>query len=167
MLTDYVTKIKGSKAMYFVQPKGLTGANSVSIKKLLFDENSDFNVVKNTVFIRAIKESGIAINSLEDVLSSGEHAIVFAKGDVASPMKVIKNFISENKDKLEVLAGILEGKWVSKSSVLEIADLPDRNTMLARTLGTFNGVTTNFVRASANNVERLLNVLNAISDSKK
>lgn len=165
-VAGYVERIKKSQAMYFVQPKGIPAPMSAALKMKLSDDDASFNVVKNTLFIKAIEAANLNISNFEDSFSNGEKAVLFANGDVVKPMKTLKEFIGANKDKVEIIAGYYSGKFITKSSVMEIADLPDYNTMMARTLATFNGVTTNFVRASANNIERLLNVLNAIAEKK-
>lgn len=162
-IDSYVAKIQAANAMYFVKPIALSATQSSKLKMGLIDSNATFNVVKNTLFLNAIKTSGMSINDIKDVFVSGEHAVLFANGDVTAPAKYLKQFILEEKDKVEVLSGYFAGKFISKADVQEMADLPDFNTMMARTLATMNGVTTNFVRASANNIERLLTVLEAIS----
>jgi ribosomal protein L10 len=160
-ITKYVAKIKGSQAMYFLKPIGMTAPQSSSLKMKLASDTASFNVVKNTLFIRAIGEADINISDFQDSFSDGERAVLFANDDVVKPMKTLLEFITTNKDKVEIVAGYYSGKFIKKEAVMEIANLPDYNTMMAKTLATFNGVATNFVRANANSIERLLNVLNA------
>jgi len=165
-VASYVEKIQKSQAMYFVKPKGIPAPMSSDLKMKLVEDEATLNVVKNTLFIKAIESANLNIKDFTDSFSDGERAVLFANGDVVKPMKTLKEFIAANKDKVEIIAGYYSGKFISKSSVLEIADLPDYSSMMAKTLATLNGVTTNFVRVSANNIERLINVLNAVAEKK-
>jgi len=165
-VAKYVEKIKNSNAMYFVKPISIPAPLSSALKMKLTEDDATFNVVKNTLFIKAIEKADLNIKDFADSFSDGERAVLFANADVVKPMKSLTDFITANKDKVEILSGYYSGKFIGKESVMEIANLPDFNTMMAKTLATFNGVSTNFVRASANNIERLMNVLNAIAEKK-
>lgn len=147
LVSKYVDRINSAKAMYFVKPIGLSSNQASSIKLSLSDENATFSVVKNSLFIKAMKDANINMNSATDSFSKFEHAVLFANGETTSPAKIIKKFVDTNKGKMEILAGYYEGSFVSADIVKYIADLPDKNTMIAITLGTFNAPVAAFARA--------------------
>ncbi|QQR93535.1 50S ribosomal protein L10 [bacterium] len=158
ILSEYSDKIKSANAMYFVTPVALSGPDSVKFKMSMVSTDAVYSVVKNTIFIKAIEGS--------ELNGSGEHAVVFVNGeDIATPAKSLNEFVKETK-KMKVLGGYFAGKFISSDDVIAIADLPSREVQLGITLGTMMSVPTNFVRASANNIERFLRVLNAISETK-
>lgn len=166
ILSEYSDKIKSANAMYFVTPVALSGLDSVKFKMSMVSTDAVYSVVKNTIFIKAIEGSELKINEAKDIFGSGEHAVVFVNGeDIATPAKSLNEFVKETK-KMKVLGGYFAGKFISSDDVIAIADLPSREVQLGITLGTMMSVPTNFVRASANNIERFLRVLNAISETK-
>ncbi len=164
-VSDYVEKIKSAKALYFVAPTAMNGADSSNIKMKLSSANAVYNVVKNTLFIKSIEKSELKINESTDIFGSGEHAVIFVNSDdIAPSAKTLKEFSTESK-KVKILGGYF-GKFISSDDVVAIADLPTREVQLGITLGTMMSVPTSFVRASVNNIERFLRVLNAVAEKK-
>ncbi|MBC7195679.1 MAG: 50S ribosomal protein L10, partial [Deferribacterales bacterium] len=67
----------------------------------------------------------------------------------------------------DIKAGYFEGTALSKEDVIALADLPSREELLAKMLGSMSAPTRNFVSLLANIPRSLLNVLNAIKDKKE
>lgn len=163
---SYVERIKSAKALYFVAPTSMNGSDSSNIKMKLSGNNAVYNVVKNTLFIKSIEQSELNINKSQDIFGNGEHAVIFVNSDeISSSAKTLKEFAQESK-KVKILGGYFSAKFISCDDVISIAELPTREVQLGITLGTMMSVPTSFVRASANNIERFLRVLNAVGEKK-
>lgn len=163
LVQEYAKRIKESKAVYIVEPKGLTANQSTEIKKGLFDLDSSFNVVKNTIFKLALEECGMTV---PDGITVNQKAIVFSSDQISESAKVISTFIGENKESMEVVGGYLNGEEISAGQIKDLADLPTRDVMLAQVIGTMNAPINGFVNVLAGNVKNIINVVNAIKDQK-
>ncbi len=131
-LEVYKEKIANSKALIFLRPKGLTALETVELKKNLFDLKSDMNVVKNTLFKIALKESNLP--EIAD-LDLGANAVIFVGDDVAAVAKLVKEISKPMEDRLQTGFGILEGSLLSKQQVVEIADMPSREVIMGQIAG--------------------------------
>ncbi len=112
----------------FTDYRGLDVAEVTELRKQLREAGVEYKVLKNTLAIRAVKETG-----LEGVipLLSGPTAIAFGYSDPVAPAKVISEFAKGHQD-LEVKGGILDGKVLDVAGVKALADLPSREVLLAQ-----------------------------------
>jgi large subunit ribosomal protein L10 len=138
LLDEYRKLLKESTGVFVTKPSKLTPNEVNEFKKDLYDINSKFHVVKNTLFKIALKENNLP--EIEE-LNNEEHAVLFSKDDVASSAKLLKKFIDATTDKkkdivkLSIVKGIVEGQLLDKDQVVEIADMPNKETSIAMILG--------------------------------
>ena len=71
LLGIYSAKIKENPSFFVIKPLGLNPIEATAIKKELSSLDSSYNQVKNSIFELAMKENGVAIDSLGE----GQHAI--------------------------------------------------------------------------------------------
>ena len=64
----------------------------------------------------------------------GPTAIAFVDGDVSAVAKALKDFAKESP-KLIIKGGVLDGKALSLSDLVALADLPSRDVLLAQLAG--------------------------------
>jgi large subunit ribosomal protein L10 len=118
-----------------VTHRGLTANQVAEFKQKLLDNGARFNVITNTLFKIALK--GAELPSL-DTLEEGPHAAIFAEKDIATAAKLLKDFIKENEDKIEMRAGIVEGQGLSQAQVQELAEMPSKEQSIAMIAGLLN-----------------------------
>jgi large subunit ribosomal protein L10 len=82
-------------------------------------------VIKNTLALRAVSDTGLAGERLR-----GPTGVVIGRDPVAAA-KVLNDFARENDQKPQVKGGLLEGKPLSTEQVKQLASLPSREQMLA------------------------------------
>ena len=80
---------------------------------------------------RAFDELGLS--GADDMLH-GTNAFAFGYDDAVTPARILKNFIKKSK-KCEFKGGIVEGTVSTPAEVEAIADLPSREVLIARLLG--------------------------------
>jgi len=164
LVNEYKDKIKNAKALYFIEMKGI-GANETSaIKKELYDLDSSFNVVKNRLFQIALEEENLKSS---DDTKDGQQAVIFASEEgLTTAAKIISDFIKET-EKAEIKSGILDDQIISREDVIELANLPGRDELIARVVGTMNAPITGFVTVLSGNMRNLVNVINAVKEQKE
>lgn len=128
-------------------------------------------ITKRTLLALAATEAGI-----EGVDTKGmDGSILTAVGyaDEVSAAKLLKELAVskklENKDKpatMQLVAGILEGKFVNAEAVNRLAALPTKQQLLGQLVGTLNAPVSGFVNVLAGNLRGLVTVLGAIKEKK-
>lgn len=143
--------------------KGLDVTSINELRRKLRDANIEYQVVKNTLLVRAAEDTEIAL--IKDHFK-GPSAVAISYDDPVAPAKILTQFAKEN-DKLEIKVGVLNGKVLDVQAIKALAMLPSREVMLAHVLSTINAVPTSFVRVLAEVPRSMLNVLTAIKDQKE
>lgn len=155
-------KIAKANAIFLADYKGCTFPELTAIRSAIKSTGNDFRVVKNRLLKIAL--NGNNITALDnDLKEQTTCTIVF--GEPTEAAKLLKKFSKDFK-KFEIRCGYFEGQRLSKDDVIALADLPSREELLGRMLGSLNAPVRNFVSLLANVPRSLLNVLNAIKDKK-
>ena len=143
--------------------KGLDVTSINDLRRKLREANIEYQVVKNTLLVRAAEDTEVAL--IKDHFK-GPSAIAISYDDPVAPAKVLTQFAKDN-NKLEIKVGVLNGKVLDAQAIKALALLPSREVMLAQLLATLNAVPTSFVRVLAEVPRSMLNVLTALKDQKE
>ncbi|ADR19438.1 MULTISPECIES: 50S ribosomal protein L10 [Calditerrivibrio] len=155
-------KIEKANAIFLADYKGCTFPELTAIRSAIKSTGNDFRVVKNRLLKLALNANNITQLDA-DLKEQTTCTIVF--GEPTEVAKLLKKFSKDFK-KFEIRSGYFEGQRLSKDDVIALADLPSREELLGRMLGSINAPVRNFVSLLANVPRSLLNVLNAIKDKK-
>lgn len=123
-------KFESSQSAVLADYRGLNVAESTRLRRKLRDAGCEFKIAKNT--LASLAATQVGLEELKPFLE-GQVAIAFGTDPVA-PAKILSEFIREIK-KMEIKAGVLEGKVIDARGVKELADLPSREVLLAKVLG--------------------------------
>ena len=160
---DLRDRFSKSAIIVLTDYKGLDVAAMNDLRRKLRAEGIEYQVVKNTLLVRAAEDTDVA--SIKDHFK-GPSAVALSYDDPVAPAKVLTQFAKDNA-KLEIKAGILSGQVLDAGAIKALAGLPSREVLLGQLLSVLNGVPTSFVRAIAEIPRSLLNVLTAIKDQKE
>src|SRR5918997_2527497 len=125
LVTELTDKIKGAKALYYTDFTGLNVKRMTELRRRLRRAGVEYVVIKNTLALRAVNESGLAGTRLK-----GPTGLVITK-DPVSGAKVLSDFARENEQKPEVKGGLLDGRSIDSAQVKKLASMPSREQMLA------------------------------------
>lgn len=123
-------KFENSQTAVLTDYRGLNVAEATKLRRRLREAGCEFKIAKNT--LASLAAGQVGLEDLQPFLE-GQVAITFGTDPVA-PAKILSEFIREIK-KMEIKAGVLEGKVIDARGVKELADLPPREVLLARVLG--------------------------------
>ena len=143
--------------------KGLDVSSMNALRRKLREEDIEFQVAKNTLLVRAAKDTEVAL--IEDYFK-GPSAVALSYTDPVAPAKILAQFAKDNQ-KLEIKGGVLKNKVLDVDAIKALAKLPSREVLLGQLLSVLNEVPTSFVRTIAEIPRSLLNVLTAIRDQKE
>jgi len=156
-------KLGRASAAILTDYKGLTVAEVTTLRDSLAAEKVEFQVIKNTLMRLAGQGTDAAV--LEPLLK-GTCAVAIAYGDPAIPAKIIKKFMKTN-EKLMVKAGSLGNRLLNPDQISALAELPPREELLAKLLGTLNAVPTSFVTVLSGVPRAFVGVLAAIQRQRE
>ncbi len=125
MVNDLRDKLQGAKSLYYTDFTGLNVKRMTELRRRLKKQGIDYVVIKNTLALRAVNESGLVGERLK-----GPTGLVMGKDPVAAA-KVLTDFAKEFEQKPTVKGGLLEGKSIDSAQVKQLASLPSREQMLA------------------------------------
>ena len=125
LVRDLKGKLEGATALYYTDFTGLNVKRMTDLRRRLRKANVEYVVIKNTLALRAVNESGLVGERLR-----GPTGLVVAKDAVAAA-KVITDFAKENEQRPAVKGGMFEGKAIDKAQVTKLASMPSREQMLA------------------------------------
>jgi len=131
VVADLAEMLKNSPAGVLVNYQGITVDADTKLRKALREAGVKYMVMKNSLTGRACDEVGLG--DMKQYLS-GMTAIAISESDPIAPAKVIKEY-AEKIESFEILAGYLDGAVVTKDTVLELADIPSKETLIAKLLG--------------------------------
>jgi large subunit ribosomal protein L10 len=138
-------KLEGAQSAVLIDYMGITVAEADEMRKALREADVDYSVYKNTLMKRAV--AGTEFEQLSEVMS-GPSAIAISKDDATAPARVLKEAIKKT-NKMEFKAGIVEGTFYDKDGIQQIADIPSREVLLAKFLGSIQSPIGAFVRTLA------------------
>jgi large subunit ribosomal protein L10 len=125
LVSELKDKLQGAKSLYYTDFTGLNVKRMTELRRRLKRAGIDYVVIKNTLALRAVNESGLVGERLK-----GPTGLVFGKDPVAAA-KVLTDFAKENEQRPAVRGGLLDGKSVDAAQVKQLASLPSREQMLA------------------------------------
>src|SRR6267143_2146951 len=125
LVAELKAKLEGANALYYTDFTGLNVKRMTDLRRRLRRANVEYVVIKNTLALRAVNESGLVGTRLK-----GPTGLVVAKDAVAAA-KVLADFAKENDQRPTVKGGLLEGKAVNVEQVKKLATMPSREQMLA------------------------------------
>lgn len=125
-------KIKKAQSVIMFDYRGLTVAEVTDLRNEMRKEGVEYVVLKNHAVLRACKDANIDDSVAE--LLHGPSAFAFGYEDAVAPARILKAFIKKSK-KCAFKGGIIDGAVTSAKDVEAIADLPSREVLIARLLG--------------------------------
>jgi large subunit ribosomal protein L10 len=156
-------EFKEARGIYLADNNKINVAQVTKLRANLRKKGMRFFVVKNTLARIAAKKSG-----KEGVGSffKGPTAVVVATNDAAAPAKVIKDFQKDNKDLLTVKAAYVDGTMFNAEQVLQLADIPSREILLALLLGCLKAPMGNLAGVLSGICTKFVRTLDALKEKK-
>jgi large subunit ribosomal protein L10 len=155
ILENLSQDVQKQQSMVFVDYKGLTVPALEKIRQQLKEVGAKFQVVKKTLFERTLTEQGITGNIKE---KEGQLAVVFSFEDALVPVKKIYEFTKEF-EQLKIVGGYAENQVQTAEVMTQFAQVPSREELLGRLVGSIASPMTGFVTVLQGNIKGLITVL--------
>ena len=155
--------LKDSKAAVFANFQGLKVSESEELRGICREQGIKYSASKKTLLKRALADVGLDVDTKA---FEGGIATVLGVQDEVAPAQVIAGF-AKSHEVVTIFGGILEGQFIDAAKVLELSKLPSKQQLLGHLVGALNAPISGFVNVLAGNLRGLVNVLNAVKDTKE
>ena len=132
-VAEIVETLKGATTGVLVDYRGLTVEEDTKLRNDLRAAGVQYFVVKNTLLRLAAKETGL--DELDEILH-GPTALAISE-DAVAPAKILAEFAKSN-DKMQIKSGFMDGKVLSLDEVNQLAKTPNKETLIAKIMGSLN-----------------------------
>lgn len=142
IIEEIKSHFDGAAGAVLADYRGLTVAEDTELRKELREANVIYKVYKNTYIKRAIASS--SFEELNTYLE-GPTALAISKSDATAPARILSKF-AKKAPKLEIKCGVIEGTFYDNVNIKVIAEIPSRDELLSRLLGSMKSPITNMAR---------------------
>ena len=125
LVIELKEKIEGAKALYYTDFTGLNVKRMTELRRRFRKANVEYVVIKNTLALRAVNESGLVGERLK-----GPTGLVMAT-DPVEAAKILTEFAKTNDQRPTVKGGLFNGASIDAAQVKRLAAMPSREQMLA------------------------------------
>ena len=143
IVAELAEQLKASTAGVLVNYQGITVDDDTKMRKALREAGVKYMVVKNSLTGRACDEVGLS--DMKQYLT-GMTAIAIGTTDPVAPAKVLKEY-AEKIESFQILAGYLDGAVIDVKTVEALADIPSKEVLIAKLLGSIKSPLYNFAYA--------------------
>jgi large subunit ribosomal protein L10 len=143
IVAELAEQLKASTAGVLVNYQGITVDDDTKMRKALREAGVKYMVVKNSLTGRACDEVGLG--EMKQHLT-GMTAIAIGGEDPIAPAKVLKEYAGKIES-FSILAGYLDGAVIDVKTVEALADIPSKEVLIAKLLGSIKSPLYNFAYA--------------------
>ena len=134
--------IEGAQTAVIINYSGVTVEQDTKLRKAMREAGITYKVYKNTLMKRAFV--GTEFEALNASLE-GPNAIAISKEDATAPARMVAKFAKEIPN-LEMVAGVVEGQFYDAKGMQAISQIPGREELIGRLLGSMQSPIANFAR---------------------
>ena len=142
IVEEIKANLEGAKSVVLVDYLGLTVEQDTNLRRAAREAGLIYKVYKNTMVKRAIEGTEFA-EIAKDL--EGPTAVAISKEDATAPARVVANF-AKTAPKLEMKSGIVEGTYYDAEGIKVISQIPSREELLSRLLGSLQSPIANLAR---------------------
>ena len=142
VVDEIANSIKDAASVVLVSYKGITVEQDTKMRKELREAGVQYKVYKNTMMKRAF--AGTDCEELSQHLE-GTNAIAISTTDATAPARILAKY-AKQFPALELIAGVVEGAYNDQAGIQALSQVPSREELLGKLLGSIQSPITNFAR---------------------
>lgn len=164
LVTELTEKLANAQAVFLTDFRGMNVEQATQLRNDLRKVNTEYRVVKNTLLERATRDTDKA--SLSEHFT-GPTAVAFTSEDPVATARILARYAKEQQNVFRLKGGVLSGKSLTVADITALAELPSREVLIAKLLGTLNAPAANFVGVLAAVPGSFVRALDAIRRQKE
>jgi len=156
-------KLADAKAVFLADFRGMTVEKATTLRNELRSAGVEYKVIKNTLLELASVETDSAVLAPH---FKGPTAVAMTSSDPVAAAKVLAKFAKDQTAAFKLKGAVLSGKSISVADIQALSELPSREVLIAKMLGSMNAPATNFVGVLAAVPGSFVRALDAIRQQK-
>jgi len=153
--------VEKKSSTFVVSYRGISSAKMNILRKDLKRKKAEVLVSKTSVARKALQAA--KQDSLAATIE-GQMALILSNADASEVSKVLVNF-AKSYEGFVVRGGVLDGAFLTEAEVKTLSDLPPREVLLAKLMGTMSAPLTRFAGALNGKTRELISILKQKSDA--
>ena len=142
VVDEISSKIQGAQSVVLATYSGITVEQDTALRKEMREAGVEYKVYKNTMMNFAFK--GTDYEGLSKYLE-GPSAMAVSTTDATAPARVLCKF-AKNAPALEIKGGVVDGIVYDAKGIAQLADIPSKEELLSRLLGSMKSPISNLAR---------------------
>lgn len=142
VVNEIKEKLTDAKSVVLVDSRGLTVEQDTLLRKNLRNAGVVYKVYKNTMLRLAVKDT--PFEGLTEFLA-GPTTVAISYEDATTAARLINKEL-KGMPKLEFKAGVVDGIVYDSEKVKILAEIPTKDVLLSRLLGSFQSPMASFAR---------------------
>ncbi len=164
VVEDIKSRFERAGSVVIVDYRGINVEQVTELRRQFRVAGAEYVVLKNTLVKRALAE--LNITGVDNLLE-GPSAFAFGYQDPVAPAKVLTDFIAKTKtEAIKVKGGLVDGKAINVAGVKALADLPPKEVLIAKMMGSLNAPITGFVGVLSATLRSLVYAIEAVRKQK-
>lgn len=151
VVEEIAQAIDGAASVILVNYSGINVEQDTALRKSLREAGVTYKVYKNTMMKLAFKDTPCEA-LCKDL--DGTNALAISKDDATAPARIIAKAM-KTAPTLEFVSGVVEGNYFDQKGVVALSNVPSREELLGKLLGSIQSPIANFAR-----------VINQIAEAK-
>lgn len=164
VVTEMHEKLSNAKAVFLADFRGMGVEKATTLRNDLRNAEVEYKVVKNTLLELASADTDAAALAPH---FKGPTAVAMTYTDPVAAAKVLAKYAKEQQATFKLKAGVLSGKLITVPEIQALSELPSREVLIAKMLGSMNAPATNFVGVLAAIPGSFVRALDAIRQQKE
>lgn len=163
LIEDYEKGLAAAPHAFLLDYKGITVPQVTALRDKVRDSGGHYQVVKNTLALRAI--DGKALAELKDHFV-GPTAVVYSMSDPVALAKALTDF-AKDVPLVQFKAGLVESRSIAANQIKDIASLPSREQLLTKLVFLLQSPMARLARVLAAVPQQLVIVLDQVRKQKE
>jgi large subunit ribosomal protein L10 len=163
IISEVKELLESSSGIYLTDYRGIDVEDINELRNQFRDQGVKYKVYKNTLFKRALDESG-KFEKLADHLI-GMTGIAFTTENPVAPAKIIKKYF-DDKQKLSLKACYIKDEYFDGDQLKTLATLPSKNELIAGIMVSLDSPISGIVGSINAVIRDLVSVVDEISKKK-
>jgi large subunit ribosomal protein L10 len=152
--------VSKKSSTFVVSYRGISSAKMNILRKDLKRKKAEVLVSKTSVARKALQEANQ--ESLAAAIE-GQMALILSNADASEVSKILVKF-AKDYEGFVVRGGVLDGAFLTQEQVNTLSDLPSREVLLAKFLGTISAPLSRFAGALNGKTRDLMSILKQKSE---
>jgi len=163
IVAEIKSHIENSGLVVASDYRGVSANGANDFRAKLRESGASAKVYKNTLMRLAFDDLGI---SYPENLLIGPTLLIHTEDDVVSVSKAIVDYIKAD-EKVSVKGGLLQQSFIDENGVKELASLPSRDELIAKSVSMIKAPLTGLVSSVSSPLRGLVAVLKQIETKKQ